>query len=289
MASRHLWVLFTIAHAASACTGGDQDGSVCVSSGIEDVEEVEDVSDADVTIHLQTRAFVDPRLGQELHGLSQSKDGRSWKPKAVETSEHPVQAQAQKSVREQRSASDDSAVEMLTLTEFWARSLPFLQVAIILSIIIVLFGVHKLAKNAGRAEVDKAEVQFDASAKLQQLLRGMRFEPSDSPLSTEMQPKKKAEEMQPARPVKAKVKESDSGNNAALYMVSDSSTESEPEAEEEELEAESAADTAVCAIAKFAKQIAADSPQKPVAQSPWNDKVGEVDFKGRFTVQVVSC
>jgi len=325
MAVRHLWRLFMIAQAAGACTAGDEDRSVCVPSGLEDVEEAED----DMMVQLQTRAVVDPPpdrgISRMQKGTTMKKvvvwdeDQESLKPKAHETLEHPVAAQAETSVPQHHSAavasaavasalaSDASAVEVSTFTQWWARSLPFLQIAVLISMIFVLFAVHKLTKSCEKTEVDKLEDQFDASAKLQQLLRGMRFEPKQVQV-------RKIPTIAERWAAEA-VKEGDSGNKADQIIGNDS--EEEPEAEQEEPEAEAAVDTEVCAIAKqqaaqqvvaqqfaeqfVAQQVSADSPGKPAVQSAQNDKIveawpadlkiaaNEADLKGRFTVQVVSC
>lgn len=313
MAVQTLWRLLLIAQAANACTAGDSDSSVCVPAGLEDVEEIEDVNDADMMVHLQTRAIVDLPLDHALNGLAQSKETRGvsrmqkgtsmtkavvWeeeqespKPTPHETFERSVPVQAQKSVPQQQSASNASVVEVLTFTQWWARSLPFVQIGVIIGIILGLFGVHRLAKNAGQSEVDKLEEQFDASAKLQRLLQKMRFEPQ------QIQVRKipAIPEMQPAE----QVKEGDSGNKAAAgEIIENDSTDEEPEAEQEEPEAEAAVDGAVCAIAQLAQHVSADSPQKPAMQCPQKDKIVEEHMpsghweeaaKGRFTVQVVSC
>jgi hypothetical protein len=151
--------------------------------------------------------------------------------------------------------------EAFTPMQSFAQSVPLIQIATVLTIIMVLLAIRKLAdvaeRAATRARNAKDDTQFDASAKLQQLLTGLRFEPSDSLLPTEMY----------------LVTEHESGNN----------TEDEPEAE-------ATVAPVMCAMDNGAKP----SAQQPEPEPLWQEKAavcspikvpGEVGLK----VQVISC
>jgi len=284
-AAARAWVPLLLACLARVCACSDSGSSTCLSSrgtvpSVELVEHdaeqeeavQEDVNDPDLIMHMQMKVKVDippnaegggtPHQHKEIH--QPPSEARKLAQNTLPAQERPLSGSGAAAMVVAKSSShswDDSAA--FSVIQMWARSLPLLQIATVLGIIIVCLLFWKLVNIAERTVMKgrsaRVEAQFDASAKLQQLLRALRFEPScegaAQPLPREMQP----------------VTEYDSGNNT-----------------EEEPEAEAAVESAVIAIAKRAKKVAGEACQEIAMEVSKMKKAHEKTEVG-LKVQVLSC
>jgi len=250
---RCIWALTSLAYLASACS---DDGSVCAAEkGIDQAAVMtnsdsesrvvvqEGVNDPDFIMHMQMKVAIDPLSA--VHHKEEHKQPQSDAAKTQQASQSDAE---RKSGLQNPLQGPGSALQAVILdkgmSQTWkghaafiaiqtaAESLPFLQMATVMGIIIVCLLIRKLIGIAGGTLMKdyrpvRVEAQFDASAKLHNLLQTLRFEP----------PGEEKDELQEMHPV---VSENDSGNIT-----------------EEEPEAEAAVESAVVAIAKRAQNLKA--------------------------------
>lgn len=282
---RCLWSSSLLALVAGSCTNGDDEGPTCKAQSVvfadyspaKEEAVQEDVDDPDMIMHLQMRVAVDIPPDEEKHQhdsgtrkLTQRQlPGQGQRPSAGrEAGSGPAVMVVERSVVH---SWDDNPV--FDVIQTWARSLPLLQIATVLGIIATCLLLRKAVNVAEqtvgqvvKARRQRLKAQFDPSARLQQLLRALRFEPScegeaellpkdvQGNVAKAYERKLLPKEAEPLPKEVQHVSECDPGNNT-----------------EEEPEAEVVAEPALIAIAKHCQvlkqQPATEVPKEGVTQN----------------------
>jgi len=254
MVVRYLCALVILALTANSCTNGDEECLVsktknvartdCMSEIEEVAGEVEGVSDADAIVHLQMRAVVDIPHGHAAKSQESPKDLDRHSQTA-----NIVLEQEPSAKEDVRKAAPVDAVQhklVVSLMQVYTQSAPFLQMATVLGVLAIALMLRKLVNFIEQTAMkSNAKLDpFDASAKLQQLLQALRFEP---PAEDETQPWTK--EMQP--PVFDGM-----DSVQTVEQMKEEQTEHTPLEAEDEPEGEASVDHAEIALAGPDKQPA---------------------------------